>query len=49
MGVIAEGVETGHQLAALRHLRCDSAQGYHFSQPVDGSGALEFLSAARRW
>jgi diguanylate cyclase (GGDEF)-like protein/PAS domain S-box-containing protein len=33
--VIAEGVETAHQLAQLKNLGCDQAQGYFFSQPVN--------------
>jgi len=32
--VIAEGVETEEQLAVLRHLDCDAAQGFLFSRPV---------------
>lgn len=32
--VLAEGVETEAQLAYLRHLKCDAAQGYLFSRPV---------------
>ncbi len=34
MDVTAEGIETAHQLAAVRAVRCDWAQGYHFSRPV---------------
>jgi EAL domain-containing protein (putative c-di-GMP-specific phosphodiesterase class I) len=32
--VVAEGVETVEQLAQLRKLRCDMAQGYYFSKPL---------------
>jgi len=32
--VVAEGVETSEQLARLRDLDCDEAQGYHFSRPL---------------
>ena len=34
LDVVAEGVETAEQLAFLRSLGCDSAQGYFFSRPV---------------
>jgi diguanylate cyclase (GGDEF)-like protein len=32
--VVAEGVETHEQLALLRSMHCDFAQGYHFSRPL---------------
>lgn len=32
--VVAEGVETPHQLAFIRQHGCDEYQGYHFSRPV---------------
>jgi len=34
LNVIAEGVETEGQLALLKHLGCQSFQGYLFSKPV---------------
>jgi diguanylate cyclase len=34
MTVVAEGVESAPQLAALRHLGCGLAQGYHLSKPL---------------
>jgi len=34
LNVVAEGVETRSQLAQLRHLGCDGAQGFLFSRPV---------------
>lgn len=41
--VIAEGVETHEQLAALLDMNCDAAQGYLMSPPVDVLVALEML------
>jgi diguanylate cyclase (GGDEF)-like protein len=35
MEVVAEGVETPKQLAQIRSLRCEYAQGYLFSRPQD--------------
>jgi EAL domain-containing protein (putative c-di-GMP-specific phosphodiesterase class I) len=41
--VIAEGVETDVQLAHLRELGCDGAQGFLFSGPVTEDGVHELL------
>jgi len=35
--VVAEGIETASQMAALRQLGCDAAQGYLMSRPVPGA------------
>jgi len=35
MNVIAEGVETKTDLETLKSLKCDLAQGYYFSKPLD--------------
>ncbi|MBI5486385.1 MAG: EAL domain-containing protein [Deltaproteobacteria bacterium] len=35
MDVVAEGIETEEQLAAVRRLGCDHGQGFLFSRPVD--------------
>jgi EAL domain-containing protein (putative c-di-GMP-specific phosphodiesterase class I) len=42
--VVAEGVETDAQLAQLRSIGCDGAQGYLFSQPISQEGVYSLLS-----
>jgi predicted signal transduction protein with EAL and GGDEF domain len=49
MEVVAEGVETGQQLDALRQLHCAYAQGYHLSRPVDGAKFESLLGERRVW
>jgi EAL domain-containing protein (putative c-di-GMP-specific phosphodiesterase class I) len=48
LSVVAEGVETDEQLARLRDLGCELAQGFYFAAPVPPS-ALDPLSAQTRW
>ena len=45
--VIAEGVETEAQLAALRELGCGAAQGFLFSRPVPADELSARLEAGR--
>jgi len=45
MKALAEGVETEDQLRILREARCDLAQGYHFSRPLNADAVPRFL----RW
>jgi EAL domain-containing protein (putative c-di-GMP-specific phosphodiesterase class I) len=46
---IGEGVESPEQLAALRELGCDLAQGYFFSNPQPPEVIGELLSQNLRW
>lgn len=46
MSVVAEGVETDFQLALLRSVGCDGAQGYFFSTPVPAEKATIVLAAS---
>jgi EAL domain-containing protein (putative c-di-GMP-specific phosphodiesterase class I) len=43
MKVVAEGVETEAQLAELRRLDCDSAQGYLLASPMDFTALTKFF------
>lgn len=43
MQVVAEGIETGAQLAELQRLECDFGQGYLFSRPIAAELATELL------
>jgi diguanylate cyclase (GGDEF)-like protein len=45
VSVVAEGVETEQQLAALRERGCDSMQGFLFSRPVPAAGIVERIGA----
>jgi EAL domain-containing protein (putative c-di-GMP-specific phosphodiesterase class I) len=45
LNVVAEGVETDTQLAHLRDLGCDGAQGFLFSRPVPEDAVHELLGS----
>ncbi|HEX6921090.1 MAG TPA: EAL domain-containing protein [Actinomycetes bacterium] len=46
LDVVAEGIETAEQLAALRGLGCRRGQGHHLSAPLDADVFGELLTAA---
>ena len=43
--VVAEGVETAEQLASLRRMGCEVAQGFYFWRPLPGQEATELLDS----
>jgi EAL domain-containing protein (putative c-di-GMP-specific phosphodiesterase class I) len=45
MDVVAEGVETEEQLAVLRALGCNYAQGFYFSHAVTTGLADSFITS----
>jgi diguanylate cyclase (GGDEF)-like protein/PAS domain S-box-containing protein len=49
LAVVAEGVETADQVARLRDLGCDAAQGYWFARPGPADDVSELLRAGHRW
>jgi len=49
MSVIAEGVELATQVDFLRRIKCDYAQGYYFSYPVDLGQIQTLLKHETKW
>uniref|UniRef100_A0A0C1N9Z3 Diguanylate cyclase n=1 Tax=Tolypothrix bouteillei VB521301 TaxID=1479485 RepID=A0A0C1N9Z3_9CYAN len=47
--VTAEGVETKEQLAFVRQLNCEDAQGYFFSKPLNSLDATAIIKANPQW
>jgi diguanylate cyclase (GGDEF)-like protein len=45
--VVAEGVETDHELAELRRFGCDAAQGFYFARPMPAASFERWLSGVR--
>jgi len=45
--VVAEGVETEHELAQLRRFGCDAAQGYLFARPMSAPAFERWLAGMR--
>ena len=49
MHVVAEGVETAEQLARLREMGCDQAQGHYFWESLPGEETAALLAGSWRW
>jgi diguanylate cyclase (GGDEF)-like protein/PAS domain S-box-containing protein len=49
MDVVAEGVETPRQVAKLRNMACEYAQGYHFAKPMSADEASQLIAQRPRW
>lgn len=43
--VVAEGIENEEQLALIRSLQCESAQGYLFAKPLGVAGATDLIKS----
>jgi len=48
LNVVAEGIETHHQLAHVKALRCEEYQGYFCSKPVPDAEFLQLLQGQAR-
>lgn len=46
--VIVEGVETGRDVALLKELSCEFAQGFYFSKPLPTADTLNFIAMHHR-
>ncbi len=49
MDTIAEGVETKTQMYQLKSLKCNFAQGYYFSKPLDVQAAEALIAEERKY
>lgn len=43
--IVAEGVETGEQLAFLAQEGCDVVQGYYYSKPLDADTVADYIDS----
>jgi EAL domain-containing protein (putative c-di-GMP-specific phosphodiesterase class I) len=49
IAVVAEGIESAAQLALVRGIGCDYAQGYFISEPVSATEIETLLRATPVW
>lgn len=48
LGVIAEGVETEHQVQQLKSLECNFTQGFYYSKAVDSDSASKLIIESQK-
>ena len=46
--IVAEGAETEEQVAELKHLDCEMAQGFFYSAPIQSNAAFQLLLRSHR-
>ncbi len=49
MDTVAEGIETKTQMYQLKSLKCNFAQGYYFSRPLNASSAEALIAKEREY
>ncbi len=49
LAVVAEGVETAGQLAAVRAIGCDEAQGFLLSPPLERDAVEGLAQDGQHW
>jgi len=49
LAVTAEGVETQDQLASLRNLQCQQAQGFFLARPMPAAELGQLVVQGHRW
>ncbi|MGD0379233.1 MAG: EAL domain-containing protein [Acidimicrobiales bacterium] len=49
LDVTAEGVETSGQLADLKKLRCERAQGFYLARPMETGAVTQLIVDEHRW
>lgn len=49
MNIVAEGIETRDQMAALKDLGCQYGQGYFMSKPLPADQVMTFIKSSPGW